>query len=56
VVETVRLDASLRRRLRATGPEVIVPGRTLEAAAREVVDRGLSDVREYARVFGQAPG
>lgn len=56
VVETVRVDPALRRRLRSAGPEVVVPGRTLEAAAREVVGRGLSDAREYVRVFGQMPG
>jgi len=56
VVEIVRVDTALRRRLRSVGPEVVVPGRTLEAAAREVVARGLSDGREYARVFGQLPG
>ena len=55
VVETVRVDAPLRRRLRSAGPDVIAPGLTLEAAAREVLARGLSDAREYARVFGNAP-
>jgi general secretion pathway protein E len=56
VVETVRVDAVLRGRLRSAGPDVVVPGRTLEAAAREVLGRGLSDAREYVRVFGQLPG
>jgi len=55
VVECVRVDAPLRRRLRSSGPDVVAPGRTLEAAAREVLARGLSDAREYARVFGNAP-
>lgn len=55
IVESVRMDEALRRELRRAGPDVIAPGCRIEGAAREVLARGLSDDREYARVFGQGP-
>jgi type II secretory ATPase GspE/PulE/Tfp pilus assembly ATPase PilB-like protein len=56
LVEWVRLDTTARRQLRASGPEAIRPGQTLEQAARELVARGLSNEQEYERVFGKALG
>lgn len=55
VVEAVRLDPRLRRQLRSEGPEGIRAEPGLEASARELLRRGLSDLREYERVFGNAP-
>jgi type II secretory ATPase GspE/PulE/Tfp pilus assembly ATPase PilB-like protein len=55
VVEAVRLDPRLRRQLRAEGPDVIRAAPGLEASARELLRRGLSDSREYERVFGHGP-
>lgn len=52
VAEWVRVDDALRARLRTEGPDAIQPALTLAAAARELVDRGLSDEREYQRVIG----
>jgi type II secretory ATPase GspE/PulE/Tfp pilus assembly ATPase PilB-like protein len=52
VVEWVRVDAALRQRLRAAGPDAIQPRHTLEQAARELIARGLSDQPEYERLFG----
>lgn len=51
-VEWVRVDAAARAQLRATGPEAVVPACRLETSARELVARGLSDQREYERMFG----
>jgi type II secretory ATPase GspE/PulE/Tfp pilus assembly ATPase PilB-like protein len=51
-VEWVRVDAGLRARLRAAGPEAVTPASSLEAVARELVARGWSDSREYDRMFG----
>jgi len=55
VVEQIRIDPALRRQVRAQGPDAIQPPVTLEAAAREVVARGLSDSVEFERVFGKPP-
>jgi type II secretory ATPase GspE/PulE/Tfp pilus assembly ATPase PilB-like protein len=55
-VEWLRLDNETRRRLRAEGPSAVhTPVNTLSASARELVAAGLSDSREYERVFGQSP-
>jgi type II secretory ATPase GspE/PulE/Tfp pilus assembly ATPase PilB-like protein len=54
LVEWVRVDAGLRKRLRAAGPEAIQPAQTLEQSAREIVALGLSNQQEYERVCGVA--
>lgn len=54
--EWLRVDAALRTRLRAEGAEVANPALPLATMARELVARGLSDSREYERVFGPQPG
>jgi type II secretory ATPase GspE/PulE/Tfp pilus assembly ATPase PilB-like protein len=51
LAEWLRVDETLRRKLRDGGPEVIEPKRTLDTAARELLQRGLSDERERARVL-----
>ena len=53
VLEWVRMDEPLRTRLREEGPSAVKPAQTLSAAAREQVDRGLSDELEYQRVIGE---
>lgn len=53
VIEWVRMDDALRQRLREEGPGAVKPVQTLSAAARELVDRGLSDEREFQRVIGE---
>jgi type II secretory ATPase GspE/PulE/Tfp pilus assembly ATPase PilB-like protein len=55
LVEWVAVDTPLRQQLRAAGPEAVQPARTLEQCAREVLDRTLSDRREFERVFGYEP-
>lgn len=52
LVEWVRIDEDLRRRLRSQGPDAVSPTHTLEMAAREVIQNGLSDPVECARVAG----
>ncbi len=52
LVEWVRLDESLRHRLRAEGPSAARPGSSLQTAARELVRQGLSDEKEIRRVLG----
>jgi type II secretory ATPase GspE/PulE/Tfp pilus assembly ATPase PilB-like protein len=54
LVEWVRVDTGLRKRLRAAGPEAIQPAQTLEQSAREIVALGLSNQQEYERVCGVA--
>ena len=51
VVEWLRVDEALRKKLRADGPDAIQPQRTLESAARELLQRGLSDEKERGRVL-----
>jgi len=51
VVEWLRVDETLRKKLRADGPDAIQPQRTLESAARELLQRGLSDEKERGRVL-----
>ncbi len=55
VAEWVRVDDARRARLQAGELDAIAPRPTLEAAARELLQQGLSDVREYERVFGHPP-
>jgi type II secretory ATPase GspE/PulE/Tfp pilus assembly ATPase PilB-like protein len=55
VVEWVRLDNAARQQIRAQGPEAVQPQLTLQQGARELLRRGLSDQREYERVFGITP-
>jgi len=56
VVEWLRVDETLRKKLRADGPDAIQPQRTLESAARELLQRGLSDERERGRVLTHEMG
>jgi len=56
VVEWLRVDETLRKKLRADGPDAIQPQRTLESAARELLQRGLSDERERGRVLTHEVG
>jgi general secretion pathway protein E len=51
VVEWLRVDEPLRKKLRADGPDALQPQRTLESAAHELLQRGLSDERERGRVL-----
>lgn len=55
LVEWVRVDAALRRTLRSEGPEKVSPARNLEQYARDVIARGLSDRKEFERIFGHEP-
>lgn len=52
LVEWLKVDDDLRRRLRAQGPDAVSPTYTLEMAAREVIQKGISDPAECARVAG----
>lgn len=55
LVEWVKVDASLRRLLRAGGVDQVSPVQNLEQCAREAIKLGLSDAREFERVFGREP-
>jgi general secretion pathway protein E len=50
LVEWVRVDEALRKRIRAEGPDAAQPRRTLAHTVRELVERGLSDEKECQRV------
>ncbi len=52
LVEWVRLDDAMRAQLRQGDPRGVVPKQSLETSARELLARGVSDEREYRRVFG----
>ena len=52
VVEFVKVDDALRARLRERGPEAVQPALTLEAAARALAARGVTDEAELTRVIG----
>jgi type II secretory ATPase GspE/PulE/Tfp pilus assembly ATPase PilB-like protein len=55
-VEWVRVEDPLRAAIRSRGVEAVAPVPSLATMARELVARGLSDSREYERVFGPPPG
>jgi general secretion pathway protein E len=52
IVEWVKMDEGLRSRVRVEGPGAVQPGRSLQAAARELLRQKLSDEREIRRVLG----
>jgi general secretion pathway protein E len=52
VVEWFRPDDKVRLDLRARGPEAIRAAQTLEAAARALVEAGLTNETEWQRLFG----
>ena len=52
VVEWVRLNSSLREKLRMAGPESISPEKTLDTAGAELCQQGVTTADELARVFG----
>lgn len=51
VVEWVRLEEGLRKQGRAQGPSAIQPAIPLEETARGLVERGVTDAREFDRLF-----
>jgi type II secretory ATPase GspE/PulE/Tfp pilus assembly ATPase PilB-like protein len=56
LVEWVRLEEPLRKRVRMEGPDVIQPRRTLASTVCELIDRGLSDEKECQRVVPHEAG
>jgi len=56
LVEWVRLDEALRKRVRAEGPDGVQPRRTLADTVRELIQRGLSDEKECQRVVPHETG
>ncbi|MCS7337246.1 MAG: ATPase, T2SS/T4P/T4SS family [Verrucomicrobiae bacterium] len=52
LVEWVRLDNGMRAQVRAGDVRGVVPRQTLEDSARELLARGVSDEKEYRRLFG----
>lgn len=52
LVEWVRLDDAARARWRAGEAGAVTPARSLADAARDLVDRGLSDQAEHDRILG----
>ena len=56
LVEWLRVDETLRRKLRGDGPDAVEPQRTLEAAASDLLQRGLSDERERNRILTHEMG
>lgn len=53
VVEWVRLDESLRTKIRERGAAAIEPLTPMNEAARELVQRGVTDEREIVRLLGE---
>jgi type II secretory ATPase GspE/PulE/Tfp pilus assembly ATPase PilB-like protein len=53
VVEWFRVDDSARRQIRERGSAAIQLSRTLETAARQLVERGITDERELERTFAR---
>jgi type II secretory ATPase GspE/PulE/Tfp pilus assembly ATPase PilB-like protein len=52
VVESLKVDDTLRTQIRARAVTTVTAQRTLEESARELLRRGLSNQAEYGRVFG----
>ena len=52
VVEWLTIDEAARKALREGGPNAVMPAEELREAGRRLVDAGLTDEAEYARVFG----
>ncbi len=50
-VEWLRVDDALRQRIRVEGPGAVRPAQTLAAAARDLLERGLSDEKECGRAL-----
>jgi type II secretory ATPase GspE/PulE/Tfp pilus assembly ATPase PilB-like protein len=53
LVEWLRTDDSLRGRLRAGAVDTVAPKVPLAVAARDLVERGITNEAEFRRVFGQ---
>jgi type II secretory ATPase GspE/PulE/Tfp pilus assembly ATPase PilB-like protein len=53
VVEWVRLTDAMRRQLREQGPEAIQPATSLETAARQLAEQGVTNAAECERMFGR---
>jgi type II secretory ATPase GspE/PulE/Tfp pilus assembly ATPase PilB-like protein len=54
-VESLAIDAQVRRALHAGELELLQPQISIETAARQLVEEGATDRREYERVIGHAP-
>jgi len=52
VVESLRVDESVRDRIRRRELASLAPGLTLEAASRSLVNQGVTNEAEFRRVFG----
>jgi general secretion pathway protein E len=52
LVEWLRVDEAMRGKIRQRELTALVPARSLEESARELLQRGLSNQAEYQRVFG----
>jgi type II secretory ATPase GspE/PulE/Tfp pilus assembly ATPase PilB-like protein len=52
LVEWLRVDEAVRAKIRQRELTTLVPARSLEESARELLQRGLSNQAEYQRVFG----
>ncbi len=56
IVECLAVNAELRKRIRSIGPDTIQPDISLSDAARDVIARGLSDLRECQRILPNEMG
>jgi len=52
LVEWLRVDEKIREQIRRRELSAIVPAQTLEAAARSLVHRGVTNETEFKRIFG----
>ena len=52
LVEWLRVDETMRAKIRQRELTALVPARPLEESARELLQQGLSNQAEYQRVFG----
>ena len=52
LVEWLRVDEKIRDQIRRRELSAIVPAQTLEAAARSLVNQGVTNETEFKRIFG----
>jgi type II secretory ATPase GspE/PulE/Tfp pilus assembly ATPase PilB-like protein len=53
VIEWVRVDEAARRQIREHGAVTVLPEHSLEAAAQELVEQGITSEAEYARILSR---
>jgi hypothetical protein len=52
LMEWLRMDEAMREQVRRHDISTLQPARSLEAAARSLVDQGVTNEPEFRRIFG----